>query len=131
MKQIKELKKILLVDKQKIMNKGSSQDDYCLQKDELSDVLDEANANIQASQMLRFRNREVFYLKKIHKALQQIEDNTYGLCDSCDEQIGYERLTARPTAQECITCKEEAELIEKNNFHQKKSKSLGKTMAEI
>ena len=131
MKKIKELTKILLAEKQAILNKNLNQDDYVLKKDDLADVLDEASANQQASQTLRFRNRELFYLKKINQALERIEDNTYGICEECDEPIGYERLKARPTATLCIGCKEESELIEKNNIFHKRSKSLGKTIAEL
>lgn len=131
MKKIKELQKILLSEKQTILNKSLSQDDYCLQKDDLSDVLDEASANQQASQTLRFRNRELFYLKKVNQSLEHLENHTYGICEECDEPIGFERLKARPTANLCITCKEESEMVEKNSFFHKKSKSLGKTMAEL
>ena len=131
MKKIKELKNILLSEKQAILNKNLNQEDYVLKKDDLADVLDEASANQQASQTLRFRNRELFYLKKVNQALERIEDNTYGICEECDEPIGYERLKARPTATMCIACKEESELIEKNNIFHKRSKSLGKTIAEL
>ena len=131
MKKIKELKNILLSEKQSILNKNLNQEDYVLKKDDLADVLDEASANQQASQTLRFRNRELFYLKKINQALERIKDNTYGICEECDEPIGFERLRARPTATMCISCKEESELIEKNNIFHKRSKSLGKTIAEL
>lgn len=131
MKKIKELQKLLLSEKQAILNTSLSQDDYCLKQDDLSDVLDEANANQQASQTLRFRNRELFYLKKVNQSLQHMEDQCYGICQECDEAIGFERLRARPTANLCIACKEESEMIEKNSMHHKKSKSLGKTIAEL
>lgn len=131
MKKLNELQKILLAEKQQIMNKSLSQDDYCLQKDDLSDVLDEASANQQASQTLRFRNRELFYLKKVNQSLEKFDDHSYGMCEECDEPIAYERLRARPTANLCIHCKEESEMIEKNSIFAKKSKSLGKTIAEM
>lgn len=130
-RQIKALKEILFSEKERITMRDGSKEDFWMQKDELLDVLDEANANIQASQMLRFRNREVFYLKKINLALDNIEQGVYGLCESCDAEIGFERLKARPTAQLCISCKEESELIERNNYFQNKSKSLGKTLSEL
>ena len=98
---------------------------------ELSDVLDEANVNIQAARELRFRNREIFYLKKINKTLDRIEQKSYGFCEDCDGPIAFERLIARPTAELCIGCKEESELSEKNNFYQNKSKSYGHTISEM
>ena len=133
-KQINILKGKLLADKERILNKDHDpehKERYYLDKNELLDPLDEAAANVQASQELRFRNRENFYLKKISKALKRMEEGLYGLCDECGIEISFERLSARPTAEMCITCKEESELSEKNNFFQKRSKSLGKTMAEL
>ena len=129
--QISNLKDKLLFDKERITNKNAATDAYCLDKNELSDPVDEASINIQTSQALRFRNRENFYLKKINKTLSKVVDCTYGLCEDCDGEITFERLRARPTAELCIACKEEAESIEQSNFHKKKSKSLGKTIAEL
>ena len=37
---------------------------------------------------------------------------------------------ARPTAEMCIVCKEEAEMAENNNAYDKKSKSLGRALHE-
>ena len=130
-KQVDELKNILLAEKERLLNKDHDPQRFSLDKNELADPLDEASINIQASQELRFRNRESFYLKKINKSLTGIERGEYGLCEDCGIEIGFERLMARPTAELCITCKEEAEFNEKNNFFAKKSKSLGKTLQEM
>jgi DnaK suppressor protein len=130
-KQVESLKEGLLAEKERIINKEISEDRYCLDKNELSDPLDEASINIQASQELRFRNRENFYLKKINKSLTRLNNGQYGLCEDCDAEIAYERLKARATAELCIQCKEEAEFSESHNVFAKRSKSLGKTMSEI
>ena len=91
--QVETLKRRLLLEKQKLTIKWSNLKDFCLDKNELSDPLDEANINVQTSQELSFsRNREIFYLKKIEKGLSRIEEKTYGLCKECSNEIGYERL---------------------------------------
>ena len=130
-RRIKILKDKLLSEKERICNRETTNENYCLDRNELSDPLDEASINVQASQEIRFRNRENFYLRKINKSLEKIEKGIYGLCDDCDGQISFERLSARPTADLCITCKEDAEHTENNNFFQKRSKSLGKTISEL
>lgn len=127
-KQMAVLKDKLLSEKERISNKKSEQEQYQLDKNELSDPLDEASVNTQTSHDIRFINRENFYLKKINKSLEAITRGTYGLCDECDSEIGYERLNARLTAELCIACKEEAEHLENNNFFDKKSKSLGRAL---
>ncbi|SDI60190.1 TraR/DksA C4-type zinc finger protein [Alteribacillus bidgolensis] len=40
--------------------------------------------------------------KRIQKALQAIEDGTYGKCEKCGEDIPLERLESEPTALQCI-----------------------------
>jgi DnaK suppressor protein len=129
-KHIEKIKRVLLSEKEKILGKKRDEESFHLDRNELSDPNDEASMNQLASQELRFRNREEFYLKKINKSLSAVERGVYGLCDDCGVEIGFERLMARPTAEMCITCKEEAELTERSNFFLKKSKSLGKNFNE-
>ncbi|MFI5391062.1 MAG: TraR/DksA family transcriptional regulator [Bacteriovoracales bacterium] len=121
----------LLEEREKILQTENDKNRYCLDKNELADPLDEAAINIQASNELRMRNRTVFYLKKINKSLDRILSGNYGECEECEGEINFERLLARPTAELCINCKEEAELNEKNNIFGKKSKSLGKDLRDI
>ncbi len=127
-KHIAILKDKLLSEKERIANKKLEQESYQLDRNELSDPLDEASVNTQTSHDIRFINRENFYLKKINKSLDAINRGTYGLCEECDAEIGFERLNARLTAELCIACKEEAEMAENNNFFDKKSKSLGRAL---
>jgi DnaK suppressor protein len=132
-KHVQTLKDKLLADKERIINNENfkNPEQGHLSKDELFDPLDEASINIQVANDLRFRNRENFYLKKIHKSLKKIEDGTLGICEDCGVEIAFERLMARPTAELCIGCKEEAEMNEKHSVYQRRSKSLGKTLQEI
>ena len=46
-------------------------------------------------------------LQQIKKALQRIENNEYGICQECGEQIPYERLEAVPFTPYCKNCVEE------------------------
>lgn len=130
-KQVDILKDKLLSDKERISNKHLEQESYMLDRNELSDPLDEASINTQTSHDIRFINRENFYLKKINKSLEAMNRGIYGLCEECDAEIGFERLMARPTAEMCIACKEEAEMAENNNIFDKRSKSLGKALHEV
>lgn len=92
------------------------------------DDVEQSITDYANSHTLRFRNREVFYAKKIEKALKKFEVNEYGMCDECGSWIKFERLLARPTADMCILCKEEAERDEHTNFIGRQSKSLGKVV---
>jgi DnaK suppressor protein len=129
--QIETIKDKLLANQEMIRNKHGQKDQYCMDKSELADPVDEASINTQTSNAIRMRNRELFLLKKINKALMKIEKGEYGLCTECDSEINFERLVARTVAELCISCKEETEMEEKSNVFMKRSKSLGKTIAEI
>jgi DnaK suppressor protein len=41
-------------------------------------------------------------LDQIDRALQKIDDGTYGICERCGREIGEERLQVRPWALLCI-----------------------------
>ncbi len=43
-------------------------------------------------------------LKMIDRALKRIEDDDFGICQACDEQIALKRLEFDPTAALCIEC---------------------------
>lgn len=50
---------------------------------------------------------------KIEKALRKIEDQSFGICEICGEEIDIERLKSRPVTELCIGCKTHQERLEK------------------
>ena len=82
--------------------------------DDLSaDIVDQAASDIDRNYTLRTCDRESRLIGKIKTALAKIEEGTFGICESCDEQIGIERLKARPVTAYCIRCKTQMEAFEK------------------
>lgn len=77
------------------------------------DPNDRASLENDRGIVLRIRDRERKLLTKVQEALERIEDNTFGLCENCDEMIGHERLEIRPVTTYCINCKAEMEATEK------------------
>jgi DnaK suppressor protein len=43
-------------------------------------------------------------LTRIEAALRRYENDEYGLCLECEEEVGYARLKAQPEAPFCINC---------------------------
>ena len=43
-------------------------------------------------------------LAEIDMALSRLDDGSYGVCQRCGQQIGAERLAARPAAATCVRC---------------------------
>ncbi len=79
----------------------------------MPDVVDLASRESNLTFELRLRDRERKLLRKIEKALQKIEEGTYGICEICGSEIDEKRLTARPEATLCIDCKRAQERMEK------------------
>ncbi len=77
------------------------------------DPVDRAMSESISSIELRKRDRERKLLQKIRDALTRLENNSYGTCEVCGNEISEKRLIARPETTLCIMCKEEQEDIEK------------------
>ncbi len=60
-----------------------------------------------AEMSLAANQRELMLQTK--KALERLDDGTYGHCESCGEPIGKMRLMAFPRATLCMTCKQREE----------------------
>ena len=57
-----------------------------------------------------FMNRETDYYKFLTKALERINDGSFGVCNICEELIVEERMMEVPNATKCVQCKESEKL---------------------
>jgi len=85
---------------------------------------------MEQSRRRRLCNRETLYLKKVEDALRRIEEGSFGLCDICEEDIGLKRLEARPTANLCVSCKEDQERKEVHTAAGLVHKSMGESFSK-
>jgi DnaK suppressor protein len=83
------------------------------EKESFPDPTDQAVAELDSNFTLRLRGREQKLLKKIDEAIARLDGGTYGVCESCGEQISMKRLEARPVTTLCIECKTRQEEEEK------------------
>jgi DnaK suppressor protein len=81
--------------------------------DNFPDPTDRASLESDRNFMLRIRDRERKLLSKIKSALDRIDSGEFGICEMCGDDIGEERLTARPVTTYCISCKKQQEANEK------------------
>lgn len=73
--------------------------------DILDAALDSSHDEI-SSQLAEVESRE---LANIDRALEQMREGRYGICESCETTIPLARLQALPYATLCIGCQREAE----------------------
>jgi len=83
------------------------------QKENFADPADRASHESERSFELRIRDREHKLIKKIKKTLLRIENKTFGICETCEEEISIKRLKVRPVTTQCIDCKTREENLEK------------------
>jgi DnaK suppressor protein len=79
------------------------------------DPTDRATMESERNLTLRIRDRERKLRNKIEDALARIEAGTFGICEVCEETIGFARLEARPVTTLCINCKSEQEQDEEKH----------------
>ena len=66
---------------------------------------EEATEAFELEKRLALENRISGQLAEVEHALSKFEKDTYGLCDSCGQQIDPARLEALPQANLCLNCK--------------------------
>lgn len=114
-KMMARFKKMLLEEKQRILNNSKSTLDgeINISQDDLMDETDLAATSINQNLVFKLRDRERQLLAKIDEALGRMDEGTYGACEDCEEPIELRRLEARPATTLCIACKERQEHREK------------------
>ena len=111
----KKFTKILEEAKQQLLDNArrAMTGDIHLDPDDFADEIDSASSESGLAFIGRLRERERQLIQKIDLSLQKIEVGTYGTCRMCEEDIGMERLRARPVADLCIDCKSQQERLER------------------
>lgn len=81
--------------------------------DGFPDPTDRASLESDRALILRMRDRERKLLAKIDEAVKRLDTGSYGRCEECGDEIGLERLRARPVTTLCIACKSDQEARER------------------
>ncbi|MCL2622190.1 MAG: TraR/DksA family transcriptional regulator [Planctomycetaceae bacterium] len=73
---------------------------------DVADLAQDSSENELSFRLAEVESRE---LGKINKALEKINEGTYGVCEKCGDPISRARLKALPFASKCIRCQAEDE----------------------
>ncbi len=113
-KEILEFKKILIERKNKILEniKKYENEINLMRNQSPRDEGDFAVLTNDASIDNSLIEKLLKELEEIELSLDKIANNTYGICEMCEEEISIERLKVKPYAKYCIICRE---INEKNN----------------
>jgi DnaK suppressor protein len=67
---------------------------------------EEATESMELEKRLALENRLQLMLTEVEKAIQKLDNGTYGLCDMCNAQIDPARMEALPQAILCLSCRQ-------------------------
>ena len=102
---LKEVKEKLLAERDLLIEKLKG-NDLSVDDAETPDPVDLAVRNYSKNVMLAVSENESKQLTLIDEALVRIEDDEYGICQNCQEEVNPKRLAAIPWARYCLDCQE-------------------------
>jgi DnaK suppressor protein len=110
-KELGVVKNTLLDRRHEIIHKLSEAQDQSKmnETDIAQDLADKAESSYTKEFLLSLSNAERDELLQIDAALKRIAQGEYGLCQSCQKEIGKKRLAAIPWTPLCIDCQERSE----------------------
>jgi DnaK suppressor protein len=100
---LKDIKKKLLSERELLIEKLKD-NDLSVDDSETPDPVDLAVRNYSKNVMLAVSENESKQLTLIDEALLRIDDNEYGECQNCENEINPKRLAAIPWARYCLDC---------------------------
>jgi len=111
---LEQFRKLLMEDLERLIDEASGTlNGMSHEKALFPDPTDRAALEADRNFLLRIRDRERKLILKIREALTRIDDETFGICENCGEEISESRLEARPVATLCVEYKREQENEEK------------------
>lgn len=106
-----DTKKMLLLMRKELLHEVTqtmrAESDHL--KFDIGDFYDHASTDRDRELALMLADREREKLTHVDDALKRIEAGTYGICESCEEEIDKERLAAMPFTKLCLSCQEDLE----------------------
>lgn len=102
---LKEIKKNLVAERE-VISKKLNGSDLSIDDSETPDPVDLAVSNYSKNVQLSLSENESRQLDLVNEAIERIDDDEYGICQNCEEEINPKRLAAVPWARYCLDCQE-------------------------
>ena len=108
---ILEKKEVALKDLSKIKDRTDNLIDQGSANSIYSSHMADAGSDHQEMENAYYMmQREDTFIKHMEKALNMIEEGTFGVCSSCGVKISKARLEEVPHSSKCVDCKERSKL---------------------
>ena len=106
---LEKIKKNLLERKQELEQQFTLLYKEKVSDDQVQDTGDQALSSTLEELKISLHNNELEEYNKIVRALDLIEQGTYGICIECGNPISERRLLLFPNATRCLSCQEAIE----------------------
>lgn len=104
-KALKEIRQRLMDERSSLVGKLKDSD-LSVDDSETPDPVDLAVRNYSKNVALAVSENESRQLALIDEAILRVDDEEYGLCQNCEQEINPKRLEAIPWARYCLNCQE-------------------------
>ena len=101
--------KLLLADIREDVEKSELQQQTDTVDRMPADPVDQATGSSEVDLSLAIIDRHLHELADIEAAKKRLQEQRFGKCAECGDDIGSERLFAYPTARRCLLCQEQRE----------------------
>lgn len=110
-KKLKTYRDRLSVERNALLGVVGRNEDYGREADTeaTQDPADKASNSYTKELLFSQSTNDRIILAQIEEALERIEDEEYGVCTNCGNEISAKRLEALPWVRYCINCQELAE----------------------
>lgn len=105
--QLNSFRRILEAKRNELHVGGSDREEILIHNE--AEEFDRLQQQLNREVAIRNLDRESKLLKEVRAALARIDENTFGICLRCEEDIPEKRLKAVPWAAYCIACQEKLE----------------------
>lgn len=105
-KNLKEIKMLLIKARDDLAFKLQQMSKEQFSDGQVQDPADQAIASTMESLQSSLQETELNRYKMIVRALEKIEQGSYGICIDCGNEISEKRLLSFPDAARCIVCAE-------------------------
>lgn len=103
------IRRRLLLEQRNLLRQASNSRPPATISELPADVLDVATCDRDLALDDLIRQRAYRKLQQVTRALNRIDDASYGMCHLCRHDIPLPRLRAQPDATLCVDCKAESE----------------------
>ncbi len=104
-----EQRQKLLLEEVRTELERSGEEHYADLAGRVTDSGDESVADLLTDLDAAMIDRQIHELRDIGAARERLAGSSYGSCEDCGAEIGFERLMAYPTARRCIQCQSKRE----------------------